>query len=684
MDDFTGVDVIVPDPDVVTVTVVDSDLSIAVDCTRRKPGVIRIPLHTWVKNQKVRLHVSRVDGLPYIGKFESTPSGEVIKSSFEDYNLEHQKSPTQYSLGDKYYDELSLWFGCWKISGVDTGVVYIDKIEIVPLKFTDDRGFVYLLAVILLVLVLAPGLLLYCLVFARRRDHCLLVWWTPLSLLALSVLYGALEAGQYWSPELDIRFLAAAYAALVLGLLTWLAAAGQLNVVAGRLASVKWEALAIFLVMLCVAAVVSENQELPLYTLTHGDMRYLTYGAFGAHDTMFQYVNGMAILNDEPFSQYYENYKLMYQVEDRGVYGGALYAVMRGVAAPFNPDVAYSYGYYTLFGSILNVLVLFPVFALHRYFRGGQRRPMLILFLMCASAFFITNFYLTWFKLAGAGLVLSGIVLLLMEPRSTWRWIAAGVFWGAAANFHPSLALSYPIVTIWLLYRMWRARDNRFLPVLFAFGGLMTAFVMVMLPWQLIKASHYEDTNRLFREHFLASEPYDQKRGLIGSVSNFVDRYTLAEQLSTRYDRLRRSLRIEEVKFLVKLAAAKNWQELRVRWNRVEAAYTFHVFTWLIVLLIVSLVLTRLFPATAWKGPAWSHAGDFRGLLVTQVLSILLIIVGSYGKNDPDLTWNMPMSSLVIVLYLLIHANISVGRIGLAAVSVYSVFSYYRLFSHYF
>lgn len=684
IDDFTGLTINLPDPDIVTADVVDSALAISVDCTDNEVGIVHIPLKRDVKDRKVRLHFSRAEGLPYTGKFETTASGEVIVDSLENYNLEHQKGPLNYSLHDKYYDELSLWFKCWKGSQYDAGVVHIDKLEIVPLAFTDDRGFVYILAVIVLLLFVAPGLLLYCALFEHSRDQDLLAWLTPLSILFLVALYFILTAGQIWSAAPGFRILLPAYGLLCLALVAWLTVSRRLGSLLTRLASIKWQLLAVCIVMLGVAAVVTEELELPLYTLSHEHMRYLTYGAFGAHDPMFQYVNGIAILHDEPFSKYYENYRLMYHVQDRGVFGGVLYSVARGIAAPINPDIAYSYGFYTLFGSVLNVSVLLPVFALHGYFFPARQRPLLILLLICASAFLVTNFYLTWFKLAGAGLVISGIVLLLSYPHRIRYWIATGVLWGLAANFHPGLALSFPLVTIWLLYRLWRARDNRILPVALAFAALISAFVVVMMPWEFVKSSHYEDTNKLFREHFLASEPYDDKHGIVGSMAGFMDRHPLPEQLSTRIERLQNSLRVEEIKSFFELAAAGQWREALLRWNRIEAAYALHVFTMLIILLAISSMLTRLVPITSWHQPRIQHAGDFRWLLITQILCILLIIIGSYGKYDPDLTWQMPTSALVILLYQLVHANIAIGRIGLALITVYALFTHYRLFFQYF
>ncbi|HSH43397.1 MAG TPA: hypothetical protein VK973_14845, partial [Arenicellales bacterium] len=282
------------------------------------------------------------------------------------------------------------------------------------------------------------------------------------------------------------------------------------------------------------------------------------------------------------------------------------------------------------------------------------------------------------------GLVISGIVLLMSKPRGIKYWIAAGALWGLAAGFHPGLALSFPVVTVWLLYRSWRAQGNRILPVVLAFAGLISAFIVVMAPWALVKATHYEDTNKLFREHFLASEPYDEERGIIGSMAGFMERHPLSEQLPTRIERLASSVRLEEVESVFELASAGKGREALLRWNLLETAYTLHVFTMLTAMLAVSGMIARFFPAARWSQHQIRNVVDFRWLLTTQVLCILLILAGSYGKYDPDLTWQMPTSALVILLYLLVHANIAVGKIGLALISAYSLFTYYRLFFQYF
>lgn len=699
VDDFTGTDVIIEDPDIVSVDVVDSHLAVSLLCVDRKRRVVHIPFQRSVQDKKLRLTIAqsaypsmgrfKTDEagsfrVPYMGKFETDETGQALWFTDEAYSLDFQKRPVLFSLDNKLHEKLSFWFKCRGVNPEVTATIYLDKIEIVPMAFSDDRDFAYILAVLVLLFFLLPGFLVYGMLFGSGEKERLLVWLTPLSILSFLVLYLVLYLGQQWSPNLDSRFLLIAYLAFNVLLVLWLASRKRLGGLAADLYLIRFELLSVFIVMLAVAAIVTKGMDLPLYTLTHERMRYLTYGSFGAHDPIFQYVNGIAILHNEPFSKYYSGYKLFFHVQDRAILGGVIYAVVRGIAEPFNQDVAYSYGLYTLFGSVLNCLALLPVFALHKIFWPGKQRSLLILFLIAASPFLISNFLLAWFKLAGAGLVTAGVVLLLLDKNSIRPWVMAGLLWGLAASFHPSLALALPIITLWLLYRYWRERRPRVMPALYAFIALLSVFAAVNAPWSVIKAVHYEDTNKLFREHFLGSQPYDKDGGMLGTLRNFADRFTLEEQVTMRSARLINSFRTEEIGSLIEATSSETWHKVLKQWNLIEAAYSVWVFAPLIILLVLSGSLTRLFPATAWDEPRINHTNDFVWLLGTQIATVFMIILVSFGKNQPDLTWNMPMSSLLMGLYLLVHANLAVGRIGAVIIVVYAAFTHYRLFFQYF
>ena len=120
------------------------------------------------------------------------------------------------------------------------------------------------------------------------------------------------------------------------------------------------------------------------------------------------------------------------------------------------------------------------------------------------------------------------------------------------------------------------------------------------------------------------------------------------------------------------------------RWNALETGYMTFVLAPMLILLILGALLRRLLPSTAWGSPVTEHPHDFRWLLTTQVLTIILVIFGSFGPFEPDINWHIPMSCLVLVIYLLAHGTVATGRIGALLIVAYALFSYYRLFSQYF
>jgi len=684
IDDFTGRDVTVSAPDMINMEVLDSNLILSFDCTENQKRFVHIPLQHDADDQKLRVTISEADRIPYMGKFETNPSGHPIRSSYEHNYLVYQNNPVEFSLQNKHYDGLSFYFKCRKALPGVIGKVQIDKIEIVPETFTDDRGFAYILAEILLFLFVLPGFLIYTLLQGGGNKIRLLALLTPLSIFFFLILYLVLLVNQKISPLPDTWVLLTSYSVFNLLLLFWLGRKKELRTLFANCRLVSFEMLAIFIVMFVVTALLTKNLELPLLTFTYNELRSLTYGAFGAHDPVFQYVNGIAILQSESFSKYYEHGKLFYEVQDRGMIVGVMYAVMRGIGNPINSVIANSYGYYTLFGSVLNVLVLLPVLALHKYFFTGKERPLLIVLLISASAFVVTNYYITWFKLAGAGLVISGIVLLLVDKKNTKEWLLTGVIWGLATNFHPSLALTYPIVTLWLLYRFFKAREYQFTPAILAFTILIGSFAVMNVPWAVVKSKYYHDTNRLFRQHFLASEAYSPKRGIVGSIKSFGHKYTMEEQVVRRSERLIKSFRVEEVLSLFTLAKKEKWQKVLSVWNRLEASYIAFIFIPLILLFALSSGARRLLPATAWEPPLTQHAEDARWLIITQALTVFLILIGSFGTLSPDITWHIPMSCTIILMYILIQRSIALGKVGAALIVAYSLFTHYRLFFQFF
>lgn len=684
IDDFSGMDITASDPEVVKVQVDDAKLVLSIDCTEAKQQNVHIPIEHNADKEKVRLSISKAEHIPYMGKFETSPDGRPLQHTFEHNYLVYQKGPVLFSLSNKYHEDLSLYFTCRNSEPQVIGTVQIDKIEIEPIRFIEDRDFAYILAVIILVFLLLPGFLTYSVLYGAGNKMRLLAMLTPMSIGVFVTLYMILLANQQLTLAHNSVVLLSAYIAVNIFLLYWLVAQKKIGVLVANARLIWLEMLATVIVVLGMVAIVTEYFPLPLFNFTYNHLRYFTYDAFCAHDPIFQFVNGIAILYEEPFSKYYANEQLYYGVQDRGMIAGVMYAVVRSIAYLFNEVIANSNGFYTLFGSILNILVLLPVFALHIYFFAGKHRPLLIIFLLSANAFVLTEYYITWFKLAAAGLVISGIVLLLIDRKSIRQWLFVGIIWGLATNFHPSLALTYPVVSLWLLYRFSLERKKRIISVACAFFVLFGSFLVMNLPWTMVKTKYFTDTNVLFRQHFLDCQSYDAEYGIVGSIKKFGGKYTLEEQLSKRVERISRSFRIEEIQSLFKSTSSVKWKDTLRTWSRFETSYIVLVLIPLLVLLAISNIFTQILPVTTWKYPLTHHTRDFRWLLITQVLTIVLIILASFGPYEPDITWHIPMSCMVIVIYLLLHANITIGKIGAFLIVLYSLFSYYRLLYQYF
>lgn len=684
IDRFDNLDIKTSHPGKIEASFEDSSLVASLDCSELRQLSVSVPFDRRIKDQKVLITLGDSSNVSYIGKIERLEDGTPIPGSFEHTYIEYQKGPVSFSLDNKHHDYLTFYFVCIFSGAEKTGTARIEKIEIVPLEFSDDRDFAYILTVLLLIVFLTPGLLTYTACVGEGGKIHLLALLTPLSLIFFIALYPVLLAHQLWSPDEAGPILLGAYITANLMMFAWIASRGRLGTLARNLSLIRLELLAVAIAVLCVSALLTEDLDLPLYTFNHLHLRYLTYEVFYAHDPIFQYVNGIAIYHDEPFIKYYADGKLVYAVQDRGITAGVIYAVLRGIATPFNTAIAYGSGYYSLFGALLNALVLLPLFAIHAYFFAGRARPLMVLLLVAASGFMVSNILITWYKLAGAGLVISGIAVLLAGGPHLRQWAVAGVLWGLATNFHPGLALTYPLVTLWLLGRYYFRCNRKLLPVVLAFFTLLGTFVVVNLPWSVVKATYYEDTNALFRQHFLGFQRYDPEHGVVGSIENFIDRYSLDKQLTKRTGRLIHSLRTEEMAALVDPDKHKDWEDLLFRWNALETSYLVFVLTPLVVLLMLAGILSRLLPAANWKTPLITRRGDFLWLLATQVLTILLIIFASFGPFEPDINWHIPMSCTVLVIYLLAHATVASGRIGASLIVAYALFTYYRLFFQYF
>ena len=229
-----------------------------------------------------------------------------------------------------------------------------------------------------------------------------------------------------------------------------------------------------------------------------------------------------------------------------------------------------------------------------------------------------------------------------------------------------------------------KAREYQFAPAIIAFTVLIGSFAVMNAPWTIIKSKYYPDTNTLFRQHFLDSVQYNPDTGIVGSFKSFTDKYTVKEQIEQRTERVIKSLRYERITSLLDKAATEKWQNTLKSWNYLEAGFIVFIFIPLILLSVLSSIATRLFPATAWDASLTRHNSEARALLITQALTVFLIIFGSFGYLAPDINWHIPMSCTAILMYVIIQKVITSGKIGAALIIGYSLFTYFRLFYQFF
>ena len=199
IDEFDGLNIITSHPGTVQTEAVGSQLAVSIDCSEPRQVFIRIPVQYRVQDQKMRITLGGSADVSYIGKLETLENGQEIPRTLEHTYLDYHKGPVYFSLDNKRYSHLTLYFHCAFQNPDIKAVAYIDKIEIVPLEFHDDRDFAYILAAALLLLLLLPGFLSCCVLLEEGNKGKFLAWLTPLSLLFFLSLYPVLLLHQMWS-----------------------------------------------------------------------------------------------------------------------------------------------------------------------------------------------------------------------------------------------------------------------------------------------------------------------------------------------------------------------------------------------------------------------------------------------------------------------------------------------------
>lgn len=486
-----------------------------------------------------------------------------------------------------------------------------------------------------------PGALVWALVHGRRgHDESARVGFR-----AWAWVYGlALLFAHYLVQEVVLDGLLGVRTgdgvALGLHLVAILALVG-LTIVTGRGGVVRWLVVDARTAIVAYGAFAVLCATLAAHGVTHPVRRLgwqhvarETFGVQVTHDNYFQFVNGKAIAEHVPFATFYGGGALTYPVTSRGVLPGVLYASWRRVVGGVRADWADRFAWYVLFGIALNAMVVFPLDAL-RLRLGLRLSPWLLLGLLASSSVFLVNGYYTWFKLCGAAFFLSGIVAVLAPPSAA-SWAAAGALWGLSASMHQGGALGIPLVALWALARARRGLIAR----AGFFAAMTTAFVAVVLPWQIVMALYFSPDVLLLAGHYLDGHFAPT---LAESVRAFAASTSWQAQASHRLASLAAALRLRESG---ELLAGWAWLPFDAWWAWVPRARFGYA-----AVVLYPVALGAL--AARLVGPGPGPSRNAGGLLAASLLGLLVAVLLHFSWWYADWVPHLPLGPLVLADVLL-------------------------------
>lgn len=637
-----------------------------------------VPLAGDFRAQKLRLTLESFENIHSVTVyFKLVGKGLSEKRMASAYILRGNQWVFDFAMPDGAYEWLRIDF-----DGTEgaVGQVAIKEAVIVPKSAVDFRPAVYLFALLFAGALILPGALLFSLL-ARGNNQAARFGYSflALSLAFYTVLYLALVLAQRLRlPHTDWIVLAAAVL-LGAGLLFAVYRRGRWPDLAANLRGARNETLFFILVVLVSTWVIAHDVHLPFQNLHHRTVAaHHTFGAFSAHDNYFQYVNGKAIADDEPFDKYYVrngHLQLFFRPQDREILPGVIYAVARKLTAPFSGYVEDSFLAYTLLGICFNAMILFPLAALvRRYFT--KTSPIVLLSFLWLNTFVIVNYYFTWYKFAGAALFLSGLLCLLENRRRAANWLGAGVLLGLAANMHGGNALGIPLFFLMFSYLHLRERKLS-APGSYAGPGLLVAgFVALILPWTIVKTLYLPDDHSLLKSFFLAG--YSHRDGMWASIKLFFSQVPLTDQIPIRLAHLVEAFRVSEWTGLYKLLVAVNLDAFFETWNQHE----FHYLAFTFFPPLFFLLLNRLYTGPVPNAPTAvtkERQRELRLLLATAFATLVAIILAAYGRGSPDMNAVQPMGVILLIDAILIGLLLQARPLIQIAYIAYLTFTLMRL-----
>ncbi len=403
-----------------------------------------------------------------------------------------------------------------------------------------------------------------------------------------------------------------------------------------------------------------------------------------AHDNAFQYLNGIAVADHKPFAHYYEAPQMWrrggYGVEDRQVLSGLMFGAWRVLWTGLSDYVGSAYALFTIFGTALTMLLVIPLQALFaRLF--SPRIALFAVLVLAMNPYVLGNFYYTWFKILGGGLILVAVVYLHFFGNRRSSWIIAGVLLGMAANLHAGLTMGYPVIALWYIARRVRIMGVGSVVGTLALAAAMTAItVALMAPWEAVKSRHFDDDKSLLRMHMLEGQRFEGELG--ATVRAFLRDHPLEEQLQKRLGNFVEATRLEEVGSVVGTWRKQGTEAALLRWNRYQYRYFAVMFYPLLALIVIAGIAAVALRGRGGADPGFDWPNANR-LLVLGALSIAWgLIIMMTSKEADSSSFVTPFGILVVYTYLLCRLA-TLGRIGAALFAAWGLFSFYKLYIYF-
>lgn len=660
-----------------------SDESLDLKFSLRDRPYLIVPIKKPIRNEKLHLSFSKLKKIKQIivrpgisgvpareDDFIHIPVGRAGGLRL-DYNI---------LLPDGNYDTLRIEFR----GGSSNAEAALSEVSLLPTSVADSALWVYALTIVVAAYILLPGILLFPL-FHRRIENqdsfqCFLAAYSIFFYMVGYLIWIVCTRLNFEHADL-ITLIYIMFGVTCIGYMHFYMDRGV--TLFNRLRNARADIIIYVIVLLAMSFLITSRSNLPMentwYSTISGPK---TYNAFRAHDAVFQYVNGFAISNDEPFKKYYGRSRLIYGVEDREILPGTLYAVFRSTFRNVSSRIADSFLIYTIFSTGLNLLIIFPVLSFCRRYVGNQNSALFIL-AFSLNGFVMINYYLAWFKMAGGAFFLCGLYTL-MQARTNLQWGTSGMLFGIGTNMHAGSALGIPFFFIWaVVNRVIDASGARFRSLI-APCVLILAFVFLNLPWATIKHHYLRDNNALIKVHFLNGVSHPG--GLVKSIELFFEKVPLSEQWGPRFKRLRNSFRLDEVKKLIETSRKKPFSHLCLLWNQYEFRFVVFSFYPLLILLFIMSFINKI-KTHHINSPSETVVSVFPQMALILIglsaITIVSIILLSYGSHAPDLNYHLPMGVTILAYSLLLGFIFNFkGFIHMIPI-IYFAFSSYRLFSVY-